>query len=47
LTYLGSRFVLELPLLAATILLLTRGMATRAIRQRCESLGVPVPPRHW
>jgi hypothetical protein len=43
-SYLGHRFVLELVLLGATVLLLARGMATRAIRRRCEALGIAVPP---
>ena len=38
------RFVLELLLLGLTMFLLSRSLATRVIRTRCESLRIPVPP---
>lgn len=44
-TYLMNRFLVELVLLGATLALLTRGMALRAIRSRCERLQIAVPPR--
>ena len=43
-TYRWPRFVGELLLLGTAILLLTRRMAARAIRQRCQELDIPVPP---
>ncbi len=43
--YIWYRFVLEMILLGGAILALAISMAGRRIRRRCESLGIPVPPR--
>jgi len=43
--HLWPRFLLELVLLTVTILAATISAARRAIRERCGSLGVPVPER--
>lgn len=45
LIYLWPRFVLELILLMVTMLGLAVSVSTRAVRERCRSLDVPVPPR--
>lgn len=43
LNYLGSRFLLELFLLGATILYASVAMTARVVRERCEALRIPAP----